>query len=355
MEYDNQNDPQIGAYAKPINSATKKMTQLTSQLLAYAKGGKYKEQPGDMGEVVEAALSFIKHTIPKTISVNTMLNANLPQVKIDTTQIQMVVSSIVSNAVEASEPDSQINIFCKRAVATEDNRAKYDNIPPGRYVSLVTADTGVGMDEEILKRIFDPFFTTKFEGRGLGMAAVYGIIKNHGGHIHISSQPEEGTEVRIYLPALEEPGYTVPDAEGPPVQGSGTILMVEDDVGIIDVNQAWLKRLGYSVIIATTAHEAIELICHTDVQFDAVMLDLVLPDMDGSAIYPNIREHRPLAKVIICSGYDQDGSTQELLDAGADGFLQKPFTLSQLSKKLSQVLPPERTMPSVKGDVSINN
>jgi len=344
LEYDYQNDPQIKTFSQPIDNASKKMTELTSQLLAYAKGGKYKEQPSDLSEVVETTLSFIKHTIPKTISVKMVLNADLPRVKIDTTQIQMVVSSIVSNAVEATEHYGTINIFCKSVTVTPENQGRHDNIPAGRYVSFVAADSGMGMDDATQKRIFEPFFTTKFEGRGLGMAAVYGIIKNHGGHIHVTSRPEEGTDVRIYLPALDETVAPPSEAihEPPPVQGSGTILMVEDDIGIVDVNQAWLRRIGYKVIIATTAHEAIEIICHTDIQFDVVLLDLVLPDMDGAAIYPLIRSHRPSAKVVICSGYGQDGTTQELLDAGADGFIQKPFTLSQISTKLSEVLPKNR-------------
>jgi PAS domain S-box-containing protein len=352
MKHDYQNDPHISTYASPIDSATKRMAQLTSQLLAYAKGGKYKEHLCDMSEVVQSTLSFVKHTIPETLTVNTILNEDLPQVKIDTTQIQMVVSSIVSNAVEASEPNGQINIFCKSVMVTSDNRDQHDNVPPGRYVFFATADTGMGMDEETIKRIFDPFFTTKFEGRGLGMAAVYGIIKNHGGHIHVTSQPEEGTEVCIYLPAQEESDTVLADDKDLPIKGSGTILLVEDEVDIVEISQALLKRIGYSVLIATTAHEAIEIICHTEVQFDAVLLDLVLTDMDGAAIYPHIRAHRPLAKVIICSGYDQDGSTQKLLDAGADGFLHKPFTLTELSKMLNQVLHPERKAPIEEEDNS---
>ncbi len=351
LVYDHKDTPQINTYTTPILNASKKMTELTSQLLAYAKGGKYKEQPTDLGEVVEATLSFIKHTIPKTISLDMELHSDLPKVKIDTTQIQMVVSSIVSNAVEATEHSGHIKILCKSVIVDADNKSKHHNIPSGRYITLVTADNGMGMDDETQKRIFEPFFTTKFEGRGLGMAAVYGIIKNHSGHIHVTSQQEKGTEVSIYLPALEEFIEPLADANDQPVQGSGTILVVEDDVAIIDVNRVWLKRIGYNVIIATTAHEAIEIICHTKMQFDVVLLDLVLPDMDGAALYPLIQEHRPLAKVIVCSGYDQDGSTQELLDAGADGFLQKPFTLSQLSKKINQVLPSE---PSERSTSQIN-
>lgn len=342
LEYDYQSDQHIKSFAAPILKASKKMAQLTSQLLAYAQGGKYKEHPTNLGEVVETTISLIKHTITKTIRLKMILNPDLPKVRIDITQIQMVISSIVSNAVEATEHSGQINIFCKSVTVTSKNRSSYNNIPAGKYVAFITADDGIGMDPQTQKRIFEPFFTTKFEGRGLGMAAVYGIIKNHTGHIHVTSKPDEGTEVNIYLPAVEETSDLLSDAydNDLPVKGSGTILVIEDDIAIIEVNKVWLKRIGYNVITATTAHEAIEIVRHSSMRFDAVLLDLVLPDMDGAAIYPHIRKYHPQTKVIICSGYGQAGSTQELLDAGAEGFLQKPFTLNQVSKKLNQVLNP---------------
>lgn len=340
LEYDYRSDPHIESFAAPILKASKKMTQLTSQLLAYAQGGKYKEHPTDLGEVVETTICLVKHSIPKTIRITTALNPDLPKVKIDVTQIQMVISSIVSNAVEATEQSGQINIFCKSEVVNLKNQSRHNNIPPGKYVTFITADDGIGMDGQTQKRIFEPFFTTKFKGRGLGMAAVYGIIKNHAGHIHVTSKPEEGTQVSIYLPAVEKASDRVSDAydDDLPVRGNGTILVIEDDIAINEVNQVWLKRIGYNVITATTAHEAIEIVRHSGMKFDAVLLDLVLPDMDGAAIFPHIRKLHPQTKVIVCSGYGQAGSTQELLDAGAEGFLQKPFTLNQVSKKLNQVL-----------------
>ncbi|MEJ2156026.1 MAG: response regulator [Desulfobacteraceae bacterium] len=338
LEYDYPQDQHINAYAKPIINASKKMTELTSQLLAYASGGKYKDTPSDLGEVVETTIGYIQHTFPKQTSLEMKLSPQLPKVRIDTTQIQMVVTSIVSNAMEATEQKGCIHLSCDAATVTSANQERYHNIPPGRYVALTIADDGVGMDEETLKRIFEPFFTTKFEGRGLGMAAVYGIIKNHNGYIFVGSRLKEGTRVAIYLPALGEVLEPAADTDTLPVQGRGTVLMVEDDADLIDVTYALLRRIGYNVIIATTAHEAIEIIDHTTLQFDVVLLDIVLPDMDGAAVYPYIRKSRPQAKVIICSGYGQDGSTRELLDAGADDFLQKPFTLNQISKKLSHVL-----------------
>ncbi len=341
LEYDYPEDARISTYSKPITGASKKMAQLTSQLLAYANGGKYKDMPSDLAEVVETTIGFIQHTFPKQTTLEMKLSPQLPQVRIDTTQIQMVVTSIVSNAMEAFEGGGRIRVTCEAVLVSTADRDQFHNIPPGRYVALTTADNGVGMDDETLKRIFEPFFTTKFEGRGLGMAAVYGIIRNHNGYIFVSSRPEEGTEVTIYLPALGEVSAPLPEVDTPLIQGRGTVLMVEDDPDIIDVNQALLKRIGYRVIIASTGHEAIEVINHTTLQFDVVLLDLVLPDMDGAAIYPHLRKNRPQAKVIVCTGYDQEGSTRALLDVGADGFLQKPFTLNQISKMLNQVLSPE--------------
>jgi PAS domain S-box-containing protein len=343
LEYDYQNDQHIKSFAAPILKASKKMTRLTSQLLAYAQGGKYKEHPTDLGEVVETTISLIKHTIAKTIRLKTVLNPDLPKVRVDITQIQMVISSILSNAVKATEHSGQINIFCKSVAVTAENQLRHNNIPPGNYVAFITADDGIGMDSQTQKRIFEPsFFTTKFEGRVLGMAAVYGIIKNHAGHIHVTSKPGEGTQVNIYLPAVDKANDLLSNAydNDLPVRGNGTILVIEDDSTIVEVNEVWLKRIGYNVITATTAHEAIEIVCRSGTQFDAVLLDLVLPDMDGAAIFPHIRKHHPQTKVIICSGYGQAGSTQQLLDAGAEGFLQKPFTLNQVSKKLNQILNP---------------
>jgi len=340
LEYDYPEDVQLRIYSKPINGASKKMAQLTSQLLAYANGGKYKDTPSDLAEVVKTTVGFIQHTFPKQTVLEMKLSPRLPNVRIDTTQIQMVVTSIVSNAMEATEDGGRIRVLCEAVMVTTADRDKYHKIPPGRYVALTTADDGVGMDEDTLKRIFEPFFTTKFEGRGLGMAAVYGIIKNHNGYIFVTSRQEEGTEVTIYLPALGEVTAPIADTDTPLVQGRGTVLMVEDDADLIEVNQALLKRIGYKVMIATTGHEAIEVISNTTLPFDVVLLDIVLPDMDGTAVYPHIRKNRPQAKVIVCTGYDQEGSTRELLDAGADGFLQKPFTLNQISKKLNEALSP---------------
>ncbi len=338
LEYDYRHDSQIGTYSQPVTQAAGRMTQLTNQLLAYAKGGKYKEQPNDLGAVTETTLALIKHTIPRKISVSKLLPPDLPKVKIDVTQIQMVISAIVANAAEAINGSGSINISSAKVTVTHDNCAQYGSIPPGCYVCLTVEDDGAGMDDKTVKRIFEPFFTTKFQGRGLGMAAVYGIIRNHAGYINVTSQTGRGTQVRIYFPALVKMEGAPDNAAGQDVHGSGTVFIIEDDPGMVEVNQTWLKRMGYEVLAATTAAQAIQIICRSNQPFDVVLLDLVLPDMGGAAIYPLIRQHRPLAKVIVCSGFGLDGATQELLDAGADGFIQKPYTFANIGEIIKRVM-----------------
>ena len=338
MQHDYQHDPQIGTYASPISDAAGRMAQLTNQLLAYAQGGKYKERPNDLSSIAETTLSLIKHTIAPEITVSESLEADLPEVKIDVTQIQMVISAIVANAAEAISGEGLISVTCSKVMINNDNCTQHDSIPPGGYVVLSITDNGTGMDEKTIKRIFEPFFTTKFQGRGLGMAAVYGIIRNHGGYIKVNSQADLGTEVRIYLPALPSIENPPEKKPGPDVQGCGTVFVIEDDPGVVEINQAWLKRLGYHVLVATTAAQAIQILCHTNTTIDVVLLDLVLPDMSGAALYPLVREHRPSAKVIVCSGYGLAGPTQELLDAGADGFIQKPYGLNDIHETIVKVM-----------------
>jgi PAS domain S-box-containing protein len=327
----------IDQFIQPILSASHKMARLTDQLLAYAHGGKYRPRPANILEVIQTTLALIKHTIPEPVEIQTKWGRP-PEVAMDVIQMQMVLSAVISNALEAMGQKGCITIRCDRVVIEKTARADYGDIEPGECAEIVISDDGMGMDRNTLDRVFEPFFTTKFQGRGLGMAAVYGIIKNHGGHISAASQPHMGTEVRIYLPAATEQEKSEAGPSAFSMADDATILLVEDERDVRIVNQNYLERSGHTVVSASSGQAAIDIICDKHAPIDLVLLDLKLPDMDGRTLLPYLRQHRPSAKVLICSGYGPDEQMEELLDAGVCGFIQKPFTQNELLDKLHEVL-----------------
>ena len=252
--------------------------------------------------------------------------------------MQMVLSAVLANADEAAKGEGQIKITTRSEEVDEEFVKNNPEFVPGHYVSLTIADHGQGMDEETLNRLFDPFFTTKFLGRGLGMAAVYGIIRNHQGSIFVDSKPDRGTVVMIYLPVVEvKPEETkAPDRDVE--HGGETILLIEDEEMVIEITQTLLEKLGYEVIPAATGKEAIHVIRTLGEKIDLALLDIKLPDMEGGNLYPLLMEAHPDLKVIVCSGYSVDGPAREILHAGAQDFIQKPFSLATLRATLKNVL-----------------
>ena len=221
----------------------------------------------------------------------------------------------------------------------DDEFAKhYPDLKPGPYVCLTIEDDGKGMDEETKSKLFEPFFTTKFQGRGLGMAAAYGIVKNHGGLIYVYSETGRGTAVRIYLPTVEIEDKEPKKQKISSHKGTGTILLIEDEEIVMDVNRALLEWMGYHVLGAMTGEEAVNIAKNFDGDIDLAILDIILPDMQGGTVHPLIMKARPNLKVIVCSGYSINGPAQDILDAGAEEFIQKPFTLAELSELLKKVL-----------------
>lgn len=322
-----------------MKKAALRMADLTSQLVAYAKGGKYQPDTISVHDFVSRTLPLIKHAVDPAVKVEVDLPVDSGSIKADKAQMQMVLMALLSNASEAMEgrDNGQIRITGKSGMLTSADAEGFPGLKPGNYMKLSVGDNGKGMDEMTRKRIFEPFFTTRFLGRGLGMAAVYGIIKNHEGWIFIESEPDKGTTVKIYLPAVENivKKHVVPKPA--PVKGSGTILIIEDDKMVMDVNRALLTKLGYDVLEAKTGQEAVDMAGTFEGNIDMALLDIVLPDMDGKAIYPLLMDARPDLKVIVCSEYSIDGPTSEILDAGAEDFIQKPFERADLMEKLKKI------------------
>jgi len=338
LEMDYPGNEKIANYTKQMKDSAHRMVQLTSQLLAYARGGKYRAKIISINDFMENTLPIIHHVINPDIEIKTDLIPHTLNIKADQTQMQMVLAAILTNASEAIEGKGFIRISTKEEEIDKDFVKYHSVLKPGRYVCIKVEDNGNGLNKKAKDKIFEPFFTTKFEGRGLGMAAAFGIVRNHDGWISVYSEVGRGTVIRIYLPAIEAQEKEPKKPKIEPIKGSGTILLIEDEQVVMDVSRALLERLGYRVLGAMTGEEAVNTAKTFDGDIDLAILDIILPDMEGRAIYPLIMKARPNLKVIVCSGYSIDGPAQEILDSGAQTFIQKPFTMAALAVKLKEVL-----------------
>ncbi len=338
LQMDLTDNEDIDKYTERMRDSVHRMVGLTNQLLAYAREGKYQAKTLSLNDLVKDTLPVLQHNIAPGIRVETDLPDDISNVKVDPTQMQMVLSAILTNASEAMEDKGRIRIITRNEQIDEISAKISRDIKPGLYVCLTIEDEGKGMEKETIHKVFDPFFTTKFQGRGLGMAAAYGVIRNHGGSISLYSELGKGTVVRIYLPAVEIRAEKTKETKTEVITGTETILVIEDEDIVINVIRPMLEGLGYRILVAKTGSEAVDIVRTFDGNIDLAILDIVLPDMIGDKVYPLIMEARPNLKVIVCSGYTIDGTAQEILDAGAQDFIQKPFSLKPFAKKLREVL-----------------
>ena len=243
------------------------------------------------------------------------------------------------NAIQAMPGGGTLTTRTENVIIDQDQYSPYF-VKAGRYIRITIEDTGVGIDEKIQQRIFDPFFTTKEMGRGtgLGLASVYGIVKNHEGFINVYSKKGQGARFEINLPAS---GKVVPSKEKPReefVEGQETVLLVDDEDMIIDVAQRMLDKLGYKVFTARDGKEAVEVFRKHKGEIDAIVLDMIMPKMSGGEAFDRIKEMKPEIKVLLSSGYSINGQASEILNRGCNGFIQKPFNLQNLSKSLRSIL-----------------
>ena len=334
IKLDDRDRQKYSRYFTPIENSIQRMAKLTGQLLAYARGGKYRVSRVSLIEFVRETLPLVEHALKPTIKVETDLPEKVSLVTIDVTQMQSVLSGILSNASEAIDNTGRVLISCRDEHITAEQSKMAPGLVPGDYVVLSVTDNGKGMDENTRQRIFEPFFSTKFQGRGLEMASVYGIIKNHEGWISVDSKPLLGTTVNIFLPAIRGEAPPIKPAKALSMENSGTILVIEDEEMVLDVTSSMLQNLGYRVLAARSGEEALRIADSYDDQIDVALLDIILPDMGGKEIYPRLLASRPNLRVIVCSGYALNGPAQEIIEQGAQGFIQKPYTMAALSEKL---------------------
>ena len=323
---------------KRIEQQVESGAELTKQLLGFARGGKYEVKPTDLNDLVKESSDMFGRT-KKEITIHRKLHPELYRVEIDRGQIEQVLLNLYVNAWHAMPSGGDIFLETRNIEVDGKFGILYD-IQPGNYVRVALTDTGVGMDEATQERIFEPFFTTKELGRGsgLGLASVYGIIRNHGGIINVYSEKGHGTTFTIYLPASEKNIITDEKPSGKIIKGGETILLVDDEEVNIDAVGGLLETLGYTVLIAQSGQDAVELYRKNQKNIHLVILDMIMPVMSGSETFEKLKETNPDIKVILSSGYSINGQAAEILERGCKGFIQKPFNVHELSLKIREVL-----------------
>ncbi len=332
--------------------AARRAADLTRQMLAYSGRGKFLVGRVDLNELVRENVHLLRTSIPRTVTLNLHLDSVLPAVEADAGQIQQVTMNLITNAAEAigGEPGVvALSTGVKDCDGSYLSRSCLDELAPaGRYAYLEVTDNGCGMDEDTRKRMFDPFFTTKFTGRGLGLPAVFGIVRGHGGAILLDSAPGKGTTIRVLFPAFAgAPGVADPAerasddvVEAAPGTGKGTILIADDEEMVLQACAAMVGSMGYAVLTAEDGEQAVEVVRRHGTGIRAIILDLTMPKLDGVAALERILRIEPDAKVILSSGYDEAEATRRVAKERLAGFIRKPYRLEQLQSTLERVLRP---------------
>ena len=317
---------------------------LVQQLLAFGRKQTLEYKPLDLNKAVIGIEKLLRRTVREDIDIEIFQAPDISTVMMDLSQIEQVIMNLVSNAQDAMSEGGHLTIETAPAVLDEDYAARYQDVEPGSYVMLAVSDTGCGMDEEIRERIFEPFFSTKGElGTGLGLATVFGVVKQHGGNIWVYSEPGEGTTFKIYLPVsgkehVEEKTIQKTAAE---LEGSETILLVEDDEQVRHLTHTILKRQGYTVLVAENGIEALAAVEAQNGSVQLLLTDVVMPGMNGKELYEKAVGEYPDLKVLFMSGYtDSVIASRGVLEEGT-AFLQKPFTTLALAAKVREVLEQE--------------
>lgn len=329
-----------------IDHASRHAADLCRQMLAYSGRGRFMIEAININHALDEMEHILAVSISKKVVLKYHLADTLPPVEVDLSQIQQVIMNLVTNASEAIGERSGVISISSGVMHCDSNYLKTtyirEELREGPYVYLEVSDTGCGMDRDTQKKIFDPFFTTKFTGRGLGLAAVLGIVRGHHGAVKVYSEPGRGTTIKVLLPASEKLDEPIPVATQNDSRtdwnATGVILVVDDEETIRLLAKNLLERLGFEVRTAAHGREAVKIYQQAPDEIVCVLLDLTMPHMDGEETFRELRRIRPDIQVIISSGYSELEVVQRFAGKGLAGFIQKPYVLSDLSKKLKEVL-----------------
>lgn len=323
-----------------IIEATTRSADLTRQLLTFSRKGKEVSSPVHIHGIIASVMSLLERTIDKQIRLTARLEGDNPVVMGDQTQLQNALLNLGVNARDAMPQGGTLTYAtAERMLDTAACRSMGISLAPGSYLEIAVSDTGVGMTKAVIEHIFEPFFTTKEinKGTGLGLAAVYGAVKNHAGDIWVQSHPGLGSVFKIFLPlVLVEANKQIHKDEA--VTGSGGILLVDDEEMLRSVGRDLLEDLGYTLYLAENGEHALEVFAANRRQISLVMLDVIMPKMGGAETFMRLREQAPELKVLFCSGFSREETVDELLELGASGFFQKPYNRSELSRAVAEAL-----------------
>ena len=341
LKEDYPHDEMIQDKLSKILKAAFRARDLVKQILTFSRKSPQKLQPVGIHSIVKECLKLLDASIPKTIHIESHIDSDCGLVIADPTEIHQIVMNLATNAYHAMSPDGGTLTITLQGCENPPNARGFIDLPPGRYLVLKVIDTGHGIEKGLIEKIFDPYFTTKpkEKGTGLGLSVVQGIVKNCRGGVHVYSELGLGTEVHVYLPLME--GHiprTVLPKQQPFKKGCERILLVDDESAVIKMEQLMLERLGYQVTPCIESLLALERFQKAPENFDLVITDMTMPKLCGDKLSMALRRIRTDIPILICTGFSEYISREKARELGINGFLLKPVTLEEFSRKIREVL-----------------
>jgi two-component system, cell cycle sensor histidine kinase and response regulator CckA len=340
-----ENPANAQAALDSLEQAALRAADLCKQMLAYAGKGRFVIQSLSLSRIVRETTELLTVSIAKRAALELQLDEGLPTIQGDATQVRQLLVNLVKNAAEAIGDHGGVITLRTSVLYVNDEYlrglAYTDPLAPGNYVCLEVVDNGPGMDKTTLARVFDPFFTTKFTGRGLGLAAVLGIVRGHKGAVKVQSEPNRGTTFTMLFPADSAPpsdSVPEPSSTAATLPRSPHVLLVEDEEAVRLVTQRILNSAGYTVTAADDGQKAVDLVTRSPREFDLVLLDMTMPNMDGEEAFKQMRKINPDLRVLVMSGYSEQETLRRFEGEKATSFLSKPFTRASLMEKVQGML-----------------
>jgi PAS domain S-box-containing protein len=329
-------------YVDLIETTSRRGASVTRQLLTFARKGSSHFEPVDVNIVIDQTIRLFEVTTPKTVIIRCTLSPERVIVQGNEGQLQQALLNLCLNARDAMQNGGVLVVNCRRIFLDEVHAAQFAEGRPGHYVMITVIDSGVGIPPQILNRIYEPFFTTKEVGKGtgLGLSVVYGVVRSHNGYISVNSETDSGTVFTIYLPeSLDQNGEPIPKYDLASLPGgSERILLIEDEISVGEVGADILRDLGYTVDIAHNGREALQVLSVDPSLYQLIILDMNMPRLSGKATFEQMQRISPGMKVLVCSGYSAAMLEDENFARAIDGYLEKPYEMSEIARKIRGIL-----------------